>query len=405
MGLASGLAVNVSLSMLTLDGNPLGVQGGKALMHASCAPRPNTGSSSTVCQLSLLDCNLHVSAPKMSAATGDEQLHVFNPVDPAGSYVLDLSDAYEHMVAHELLRLAVAKSARFHFTKLEYNASMQRGQGTKLEMVNRCVSPSSAPEELIDTTSSGKYLKPVALLFQRLDEDGSGYVEYSELGNALRSCGLEVSDAQLARLLEKYDYDKSGSVHKREFADLFARVGFTFVDSNNSGSLDTDELRRAFQLLGVSEEAEVDDAIARMTAKYDLDGSGEIDAFELLEFMTSEIFTVKDPQKANGNEDAKIMRLEPCEVGTGAFWQVPDSGQLTADFAHCGGVDSNTGGSTSDTRPADSMVMPDKMLSRFLANASSIILRSRRNFYTACSLNRECTYLRLKASSYLLDRG
>ncbi|EEY56699.1 uncharacterized protein PITG_22223 [Phytophthora infestans T30-4] len=210
-------------------------------MHASCAPRPNTGSSSTVCQLSLLDCNLHVSAPKMSAATGDEQLHVFNPVDPAGSYVLDLSDAYEHMVAHELLRLAVAKSARFHFTKLEYNA--------------------------------GKYLKPVALLFQRLDEDGSGYVEYSELGNALRSCGLEVSDAQLARLLEKYDYDKSGSVHKREFADLFARVGFTFVDSNNSGSLDTDELRRAFQLLGVSEEAEVDDAIARMTAKYDLDES------------------------------------------------------------------------------------------------------------------------------------
>ncbi|KAG3183132.1 hypothetical protein C6341_g5606 [Phytophthora cactorum] len=265
VGLASGLAVNSSLSMLTLDGNPLGVQGGKALMHASCAPRP----TSTVCQLSLLDCSLNVSAPKMSAATGDEQLHVFNPVDPAGSYVLDLSDAYEHMVAHELLRLAVSHPARFHFTKLEYNASTQRGQVTKLEMVKRRIKPSSAPEDTIDTTSSGKSLNPVALMFQRLDEDGSGSVEFSELVNALRSCGLDVSDEQLVELLEKYDYDKSGSLRKREFADLFARVGFDFVDSDNSGSLDTDELRRVFQLLGVTERAEVNDAIARMIAKFE----------------------------------------------------------------------------------------------------------------------------------------
>ncbi|KAG2986923.1 hypothetical protein PC118_g7577 [Phytophthora cactorum] len=342
VGLASGLAVNSSLSMLTLDGNPLGVQGGKALMHASCAPRP----TSTVCQLSLLDCSLNVSAPKMSAATGDEQLHVFNPVDPAGSYVLDLSDAYEHMVAHELLRLAVSHPARFHFTKLEYNASTQRGQVTKLEMVKRRIKPSSAPEDTIDTTSSGKSLNPVALMFQRLDEDGSGSVEFSELVNALRSCGLDVSDEQLVELLEKYDYDKSGSLRKREFADLFARVGFDFVDSDNSGSLDTDELRRVFQLLGVTERAEVNDAIARMIAKYDLDGSGEIGASEFLEFMTSEVFTVQDVQKIKENEEAKLMRLEPCEVGSGASWQIPNSGQLTADFAHSGGVNSDTGDNT-----------------------------------------------------------
>ncbi|KAG3010025.1 hypothetical protein PC120_g15276 [Phytophthora cactorum] len=369
VGLASGLAVNSSLSMLTLDGNPLGVQGGKALMHASCAPRP----TSTVCQLSLLDCSLNVSAPKMSAATGDEQLHVFNPVDPAGSYVLDLSDAYEHMVAHELLRLAVSHPARFHFTKLEYNASTQRGQVTKLEMVKRRIKPSSAPEDTIDTTSSGKSLNPVALMFQRLDEDGSGSVEFSELVNALRSCGLDVSDEQLVELLEKYDYDKSGSLRKREFADLFARVGFDFVDSDNSGSLDTDELRRVFQLLGVTERAEVNDAIARMIAKYDLDGSGEIGASEFLEFMTSEVFTVQDVQKIKENEEAKLMRLEPCEVGSGASWQIPNSGQLTADFAHSGGVNSDTGDNTGEVyRPSDSVLMPDNMLSRFLINASSI---------------------------------
>ncbi|KAG1684265.1 hypothetical protein DVH05_002617 [Phytophthora capsici] len=373
VGLASGLAVNSSLAMLSLDGNPLGVQGGKALMHASCAPRP----ASSVCQLSLLDCSLTVSAPTMSAATGDEQLHVFNPVDPAGSYVLDLSDAYEHMVAHELLRLAVSHPGRHRFTKLEYSAT--RGQVTKLEMVKRPVKPSSsAPlvdEAVVNISNNGRSLNPVAILFKRLDGDGSGAVEFTELVTALRSCGLEVSDEQLTAILQKYDYDNSGALHKREFADLFARVGFAFVDSDSSGSLDIDELRRVFQLLGVSEEAQVNDAIARVIAKYDLDGSGEIDAYEFLEFMTSEVLTVHDdPQTVQEKEEAKLMRLEPCEVGSGAAWQVPNTGQLTADFAHSGGTDDNPQQHDADEshRPSDSMLMPDNMLSRFLVNASSI---------------------------------
>ncbi|EGZ06680.1 hypothetical protein PHYSODRAFT_387316, partial [Phytophthora sojae] len=318
VGLASGLAVNSSLAMLVLDGNPLGAQGGKALMHASCAPRPAVSAASSACQLSLQDCSLNVSAPAMSA-TGDEQLHVFNPADPAGSYVLDLSDAYEHMVAHELLRLAISQCGRYHFTRLEYAASAQnRGQVTKLELVKRRIQPSlSQPEEVsaeINSRKTGNQaLNPVAVLFRRLDEDGSGTVELAELETVLRSCGLE-------------------------FADLFARVGFGFVDSDGSGSLDVDELRRVFQLLGVNEEAETNDAIARMLAKYDLDGSGEIDAYEFLEFMTSEMFAVPDdPQKDKEREEAKLMRLEPCEVGSGAVWQIPNTGQLTADLAHSGG--------------------------------------------------------------------
>uniref|UniRef100_H3HDV4 EF-hand domain-containing protein n=1 Tax=Phytophthora ramorum TaxID=164328 RepID=H3HDV4_PHYRM len=333
VGLASGLAVNTSLSLLILDGNPLGAQGGKALMHASCAPRSSTSTTSSVCQLSLMDCSLNVSAPTMSA-TGDEQLHVFNPMDPAGSYVLDLSDAYEYM---------------------SFN--------------------------------------PVALLFRRLDEDGSGSVELSELLNALRSYGLNVSDEQLTELLQKYDYDKSGALHKREFADLFARVGFTFVDGDSSGSLDVDELRRVFQLLGVSEEVEINDAIARMIAKYDLDGSGEIDAYEFLEFMTSEVLTVPDdPQTTKDNEEAKLMRLQPCEVGSGAVWQIPSSGQLAADLVHSGGgadagdvankqhqsqTGADSGGYAGEThRPSDSVLMPDVILARFLLNASSGVASS-----------------------------
>ncbi|KAJ8569310.1 hypothetical protein ON010_g5950 [Phytophthora cinnamomi] len=392
VGLASGLAVNSSLVMLILDGNPLGAQGGKALMHASCAPRPAVAATSSICQLSLQDCSLNVSAPAMSA-TGGVQLHVFNPADPAGNYVLDLSDAYEHMVAHELLRLAVSQCGRYHFTRLEYVSSAQnRGQVTKLEMVKRSIQPSASqpetPDDLSSKRSGNQALNPVAVLFRRLDEDGSGTIELGELESVLRSCGLEVSDEQLAELLHKYDYDCNGVLQKREFADLFARVGFGFVDADGSGSLDVDELRRVFQLLGVNEETETNDAIARMLAKYDLDGSGEIDAYEFLEFMTSEMFAVPDdPQKSKDEEEAKLMRLEPREIGSGVLWQIPSSGQLTADLAHSGsGIDlgdvtnklqqqqsADSGGYAGEThRPADSVLMPDAMLSRFLINASSI---------------------------------
>ncbi|OWZ20893.1 hypothetical protein PHMEG_0004643 [Phytophthora megakarya] len=409
VGLASGLAVNSSLSMLTLDGNPLGVQGGKALMHASCTPRPN----STVCQLSLLDCSLDVSAPKMSAATGDEQLHVFNPADPAGSYALDLSDSYEHMVAHELLRLAVSHSTRYHFTKLEYLPSTQsRAPVTKLEIVKRRIKPSSspAPEDLpVQTRRGSQSLSPLAMLFRRLDQDGSGFVEASELLNALRSCGLDVSDEQLSGYLQKYDYDNSGSLHKREFSDLFARVGFAFVDSDSSGSLDVSELRRVFQLLGVDDQAKGDDAIARMIAKYDLDGSGEIDAYEFLEFMTSEVLTVQDdPQTVKDKEEAMMMRLEPCEVGSGQTWQIPDSGQLTADFVHSGGIDMDKeqqAGNDTVLRPSDSKLMPDTMLSRFLINAPSIsrnITEQTDFLYTV--LNESGMYLSASQGEQLLSR-
>jgi Ca2+-binding EF-hand superfamily protein len=396
VGLASGLAANTSLSMLILDGNPLGTTGGKALMHASCAPRPSSGAASAVCQLSLLDCSLNVAAPTMSAATGDEQLHVFNPVDPAGSYVLDLSDAYEHMVAHELLRLAVSHPGRYHFTRLEYLPSTQsRAQTVKLEMVKRRVQPSTSPpvEEAAGDNSSAsagvtKSLNPVALLFQRIDQDGSGSVEFEELARALRSCGVDIKDERLAELLQKYDYDRSGSLHKREFANLFARVGFAFIDTDSSGSLDVDELRRVFHLLGVTADSEVNDAIARMIAKYDLDDSGEIDLPEFLEFMTSEVFTVQDDsQAAKDSVEAKSMRLEPCDVGSGAVWQIPNTGQLTADLVHSSGstdvadtpdnrqqqTSSNGDGTTGGMhRPSDSVLMPDVMLARFLANASSI---------------------------------
>ncbi|GMF09144.1 unnamed protein product [Phytophthora lilii] len=397
VGLASGLAVNSSLSMLILDGNPLGAQGGKALMHASCAPRPATSASaSTVCQLSLQDCSLNVSAPTMSA-TGDVQLHVFNPTDPAGSYVLDLSDAYEHMVAHELFRLAISHPGRYHFTRLEYTSSTQtRGQVTKLEMVKRRIQqPDTSPVEIpvvtaTTTSTRCQSLNPVTMLFRRLDEDGSGTVELSELVNVLRNCGLDVSDEQLRELLQKYDYDRNGTLQKREFADLFARVGFGFVDTDSSGSLDVDELRRVFQLLGVNEEAEINDAIAHMIAKYDLDGSGEIDAYEFLEFMTSEVFTVPDDaQKDSDSDEAKLMRLEPCEGSSGATWQIPGVGQLTADLAHSGGgadvgdiadklqqqASNDTGSYAGEThRPSDSVLMTDAMLSRFLINATSISL-------------------------------
>ncbi|RLN92199.1 hypothetical protein BBJ28_00024160, partial [Nothophytophthora sp. Chile5] len=388
VGLACGLAANASLLMLVLDGNPLGVQGGKALMHASCAPRPGAGAGATACQLSLLECQLSTAAPLISAATGDEELHVFNPSDPAGSYVLDLGDSYEHMVAHELLRLATLQPGRYHFVRLEYlPISESQGQSVKLEPVTRKAGrPSSEDQASVGSSSEKSSGNPVSILFRRLDVDGSGSVELGELVSALRGSGLDVSDEQLASVLQEHDYDRSGALQEREFADLFAHTGFALVDADGSGRLDANELRRVFQLLDVHDGADVETSLARMLARYDLAGTGEIDAHEFLEFMSSEVLT-------GVGEDVEVfevddVKLEVCEVGSGAVWQLPASGQLTVDLVHAvDSVDlrdvvrqqqqvslltSEENNSEGDMRrPSDLSLMPDALLDQLLVNASS----------------------------------
>jgi Ran GTPase-activating protein (RanGAP) involved in mRNA processing and transport len=88
--IAEGLAENVNLQALVLDENPLGAVGGRLLIRAS--PKLNKER-----ELSMLNCN----ASSGPANTKDSA--VFDPSQPAGTYELDMSESYSHIVMKHLL--------------------------------------------------------------------------------------------------------------------------------------------------------------------------------------------------------------------------------------------------------------------------------------------------------------
>jgi glycerol-3-phosphate dehydrogenase len=55
-------------------------------------------------------------------------------------------------------------------------------------------------------------------LFVTLDRDGSGYIDYEEVSEAVSILGLNLSDGQLERVFERMDVSKKGRVSADEFA-------------------------------------------------------------------------------------------------------------------------------------------------------------------------------------------
>eukprot|EP00927_Polykrikos_kofoidii_P051254 TRINITY_DN45040_c0_g1_i1.p1 TRINITY_DN45040_c0_g1~~TRINITY_DN45040_c0_g1_i1.p1 ORF type:complete len:647 (-),score=118.32 TRINITY_DN45040_c0_g1_i1:47-1873(-) len=60
--------------------------------------------------------------------------------------------------------------------------------------------------------------------FGEIDEDDSGCIEMDELTNALRECGLPVSDAAMALVMTQIDEDQSGYVDIQEFVRFFKNL-------------------------------------------------------------------------------------------------------------------------------------------------------------------------------------
>lgn len=345
MVIASGLAANKGLRELILDGNAIGLESGRALMHASC-----TRVGGAICHLSLFECNLTASAAATrvkgrsstdgaDAKKATKEMTLFNPSDPTGTYALDLSDPYENMIAHELLRIATFK-ADYRFVKLEYapssGGSSSKTSATKIELSRR---PKKAPAALSVDAQVLQNRSPVALLFAQIDKDCSGSVDLDELILALREYGLTISEERLSALVNEYDYDHSGSLQEDEFHDLFLRCGFAMVDTDHSGSLNTDEIENVLRFVGIQDVTP--QRIKRMLAQYDLNGSGEIDEHEFLEFMKDEMIRTtqaSDHSNTPGSSDARERTLDEAYEAialrepSGVIWKIPTTGLLTVEF-------------------------------------------------------------------------
>lgn len=438
MVIAGGLAANKGLRELVLDGNSIGMESGRALMHASCT-RP--GGANTICHLSLFECNLtrSVGATQLkgkqsggSGGGGDsgkvtKEMTLFNPADPTGNYALDLSDPYENMIAHELLRIATFK-AEFRFVQLKYALSLSGGNSksasTKIELSRR-------PRKKAITSDNRELIlknrSPVAMLFAQIDKDQSGSVDSQELIQALREHGLNISKEWMANLLNEYDYDRNGSLQEDEFQDLFLRCGFAMVDTDHSGSLNAEEIENVLRFVGIQDVTP--HKIKRMMAHYDLNSSGEIDEHEFLEFMKAEMFRAAHSEDHQGHisDDHDGQREKNLDEAyeaialreaSGVIWKIPTTGLLSIEFdrdhEHHQEHNSGSKGDNEDesgTRPSNafslSQNVSDAVIAKIMASAQGV---SRNNveqadFLRAVLADSDLFFTALQAEQLLDKQG
>eukprot|EP00753_Platysulcus_tardus_P011172 PLAT3273.4.p1 GENE.PLAT3273.4~~PLAT3273.4.p1 ORF type:complete len:991 (+),score=433.08 PLAT3273.4:1-2973(+) len=107
---------NDRLQALTLDGNPLGVGGGKLMMRALVRAGPDR-------QISMAACNFSVIYPSS----------LYNVDRPAGHYRLDLRKPFHRIVAMELLDLSVRHGSSLRAPELDGKPVMLNGAGGPTE--------------------------------------------------------------------------------------------------------------------------------------------------------------------------------------------------------------------------------------------------------------------------------
>merc|ERR1712000_343349 len=78
-------------------------------------------------------------------------------------------------------------------------------------------------------------------VFSTFDRDGDGTIDATELGAVMASFGVNPSQAELAKMIEDVDLDKSGAIDFQEFV--------TMMQSRSNTSNPEDEAESVFYVL------------------------------------------------------------------------------------------------------------------------------------------------------------
>eukprot|EP00999_Lentomonas_sp_LEN2_P000652 NODE_1649_length_781_cov_149.287462_g1600_i0.p1 GENE.NODE_1649_length_781_cov_149.287462_g1600_i0~~NODE_1649_length_781_cov_149.287462_g1600_i0.p1 ORF type:complete len:181 (+),score=23.81 NODE_1649_length_781_cov_149.287462_g1600_i0:73-615(+) len=134
-------------------------------------------------------------------------------------------------------------------------------------------------------------------VFYLFDKDGDQTINTQELGNAMRSLGLNPSDQEVEDMIREVDVDNSGSIDLNEFLALMAKSGsdqnienelkeaFAVFDKDRDGYITRNEFRDTLcRLTGKSlTEDEVDEIIYE--GKFDQNQDGKLSFEEFVDFM------------------------------------------------------------------------------------------------------------------------
>ncbi|KAF4046496.1 EF hand [Phytophthora infestans] len=367
MVLANAIRSNCTLRTLQLNGNNIGREGGQLFMAALCANRAEVG-----CTVELHACNLGAnimpigaSAPAIvpkitsqrpnSAASLDrgnadfnvlslpvfnaKSTRIFSPREPAGRYSLNLRDAYDKMIAMELVRLATTRKG-CRFLRIEYKSPTAAKRAiTLIKKENLVVEQhKGAGTNRSDGEETTLETRGLDALFSNVDRDKSGTVDLDELLAVLNQIGLFPEMESLASMLQKFDYNRSGFLEEGEFSAFFFHAVFQMIDEDQSGKIDADEVEEAFKMLGIHnyDEKEIENAITT----YDISGDGEMEEYEFVEFIQGQLLDrIKSKllgrdEEGEDDTEEKPPLVSLLDASTQKPWIIPEDGQLEIDFVY-----------------------------------------------------------------------
>lgn len=132
--------------------------------------------------------------------------------------------------------------------------------------------------------------------FDLFDTEGCGYINSKDLRVAIRALGFEPRTAELKRLVDKVDREKSGKISFSDFIYLMTlKMGeadtkeeiikaFRLFDDDCTGKISFNNLKRVARELG---EHLNDEELREMITEADLNGDGEVDQEEFLKIIKS----------------------------------------------------------------------------------------------------------------------
>ena len=136
----------------------------------------------------------------------------------------------------------------------------------------------------------------VVKAFRYFDQNGSGFLDYRELRNALKYMGFDLSSGGAKEVVMRYDDNPDGKLDVRDFAALIADLesgviresptanipqhvlnAFLYFDKNRTGYLDYRELKKALNYLGINLSA---GGAKEVVMRYDDQPDGKLDVQE-----------------------------------------------------------------------------------------------------------------------------
>lgn len=318
--LATMLRVNTTLKKLKLDGNPIGKNGALALISVL-----QTGQQSHALgheddrqvQISMKQCDTVL----------DGRIRYYDPKEPAGSYRLEMTNAFDRMVAMELLWTATHRDG-CGFEKLSYISTKQSGKEIKLHRAHSIATVSGNIEPIEQLSSlrvpaQARGTKPSWPMIIARTIAGCA-LDPRDFDIIVAWLGLQVGSEHanfllrvIRQSLETSKHHQETTLDKAMIMRFFWLALFRLADVDDSNCISRKELRGILKKLGVVASAQT---VALTIAEYDGDRSGTIEEDEFVEFAT-----------ATFESECSTMKTPLCEDGD-IPWKIPKTGWLDIVF-------------------------------------------------------------------------